>query len=151
MNLNFLALYTDHLLITLLIVTILAKFFRRLSGVQVFFAVFTAVISWLVGIIIKSFFWLPRPYLVSGQTPKVNFLLDGSFPSNHALFAFSLSLAVLTFNRRLGIFLLLLSFLIAAGRILAGVHSFFDVSGSFFLAVLLVFLLRKLIYSKLLG
>lgn len=141
----------DHLLILGLIVVLLSWQKRLLSGVQVAFVLSMTLFSWLMGYLIKIFFYFPRPYLISGEIPLAGELLDGSFPSNHAIFSFTLALSVFIFHRRLGLILFFLSVLVSLGRILAHVHSPADVAGAAVLSGLVVALGRKFIYPRLVG
>ncbi|MDO8487711.1 MAG: phosphatase PAP2 family protein [bacterium] len=76
-------------------------------------------LAWLGGRFIKDFFYFPRPFPLQ--------LLDGSFPSLHAATSFGLSFAVLWSKPRLGKVLLVVSGLIAVGRVATGAHYPIDV------------------------
>lgn len=145
------AVSTDQLLVSLVILIFFAGLRRWLTGTQVLFILSVAIFSWLIGYLIKTFFYIPRPYLSSGNDPLVGTLLDGSFPSNHALFSLTLSFAAYSFNKRLGFFALIFSLLISAGRILAHVHSLPDVLGAALVALLVVSVTRKYLYPQLMG
>lgn len=92
-------------------------------------AVFSTLTSWLVAVFIKSFFYVPRPFFFSGKTPVVDFFYDGSFPSAHTILAFSLAVTVWLWHKRSGWIFLLFAFLIAASRVLGGVHRPIDILG----------------------
>lgn len=100
-------------------------------------SLFIASISLFVGTLIKNFFYLPRPFIISGQTPLVNYLMDGSFPSDHAAVAFALTLPFFLQQHKLGTILLFLSTLVALSRIVAGVHTLYDVLAGFAVALIL--------------
>ncbi|MEZ5101609.1 MAG: phosphatase PAP2 family protein [Thermoleophilia bacterium] len=66
----------------------------------------------------------PRPYVAH---PDVVHLYlsrtsDPSFPSDHATAAFAIAVAILLRNRRAGLVVLALAAILAAGRVLLGVH-----------------------------
>jgi undecaprenyl-diphosphatase len=98
---------------------------------------FIAVLALGIGTLIKHYFYLPRPFLSTGMTPLGGYLMDGSFPSDHTALAFALSLPVFIQHRRFGMLLILLSCLVAGSRVIAGVHSLYDVFGGFILALAL--------------
>jgi undecaprenyl-diphosphatase len=66
-----------------------------------------------------------RPFV---DHPRQTLLLvhhgaDNSFPSDHASLAFAIAFAVIAFQRRLGLLLLLGAACIGADRVFVGVHS----------------------------
>ncbi len=147
----FLAGIGDHLLILGLIIVLISWQKRLLSGVQVTFVLAMTLFSWVLGYLIKIFFYFPRPYVMSGQISLAGDLLDGSFPSNHAIFSLTLAFAAYIFNRKLGLLLFLLALLVSYSRIIAHVHSPADVAGAALLSGLVVALGRKFIYPRLVG
>jgi|SRR3990172_9269398 len=92
-------------------------------------AVASVSVSWLIGLFIKSFFYVPRPFLFSDKPPLVDFLYDGSFPSAHTLLAFSAAATVWLWHKKTGWIFIMLAFLIAASRVLGGVHRPIDILG----------------------
>ncbi|HSE29484.1 MAG TPA: phosphatase PAP2 family protein [Candidatus Saccharimonadales bacterium] len=85
-----------------------------------------------------------RPFLSAGEVPKAAYLNNPGFPSDHTLFVFAITFIVwaTTKNKPLSIALLIMSSLVALGRILALVHTPIDVAGGItfaFLAVWAVF------------
>ena len=81
--------------------------------------------------IIILFYQAPRPFVaLSDVTPLI--LLPRieqlqSFPSGHALFFFACSTAVLFFNKKLGVVLLIASTLMGIARVFCGVHWPYDI------------------------
>ncbi len=76
--------------------------------------------------IILLFYERPRPYM---NLPSVHKLISvnpienfQSFPSGHTIFLFALSTVIYFFNKKLGIFFLVCSAIIAVARIFVGVH-----------------------------
>lgn len=72
-----------------------------------------------------------RPFIATGHMAKASFLQNGGFPSDHAVFAFTITLVVWasTKNVKVSMALLILSVLVAIGRVLALVHTPADVLG----------------------
>ncbi len=85
--------------------------------------------------------WQPetvRPFEKMHVQPLASYLGNAGFPSDHVLFAMYLTLAVWYVTRRKGwvITMAVLTAAIAAGRLLALVHSPLDVAGSVVVAAL---------------
>lgn len=109
----------------------------------------------LFGKIGSLFYQGERPFVALGEEAKAAFLDNPGFPSDHTLLVFTVTFIVWasTKNVALTILLLVLSTLVAVGRVLALVHSPADVIGGVvfaFLAVLAVygksfFSLRKMV------
>ncbi len=81
--------------------------------------------------IIVLFYQAPRPFVaLSDVTPLIlvpRIEQFQSFPSGHALFFFACSTAVVFFNKKLGIALLIASALMGIARIFCGVHWPYDI------------------------
>jgi undecaprenyl-diphosphatase len=79
-----------------------------------------------------------RPFVTLGTEPKAAYLNNPGFPSDHTLLVFTITFVVWasTKNRKLTGILLLLSSLVALGRVLALVHTPADVAGGIICALL---------------
>lgn len=77
-----------------------------------------------------------RPFELAGQAAGASYLNNPGFPSDHALFAMALVLAVWLGARRPGVALVLfgLTVVMCAGRVLALVHTPLDVVGGLLIA-----------------
>lgn len=83
--------------------------------------------------------WQPeslRPFEQMGVKAGASFLNNPGFPSDHALFAMFLTLAVWygTKSRKLAIIMFLLTILMCVGRVIALVHTPLDVVGGIIIA-----------------
>lgn len=82
----------------------------------------------------------PRPYMFfSGIDPLITqSLAEGyqSFPSAHTMFFFAISTMVFIYNKRLGVFFLVVSSLMGIARIFVGVHWPFDIVVGILLGVI---------------
>lgn len=87
-----------------------------------------------------------RPFMILGVDPKAAYLNNPGFPSDHVLFVFAITFVVWasTKNKSLSLALLVMSVLVAAGRVLALVHTPLDVLGGFAAALLAV----TLVYGR---
>lgn len=85
--------------------------------------------------------WQPdaaRPFVEMGVQAKAAYLDNAGFPSDHALFAAAISLAVFfeTRKRKIAYVLFGLTAIVAVGRVVALVHTPLDVVGGLFFAAL---------------
>ncbi|HKX24425.1 MAG TPA: phosphatase PAP2 family protein [Candidatus Saccharimonadales bacterium] len=87
-----------------------------------------------------------RPFMILGVDPKAAYLNNPGFPSDHVLFVFAITFVVWasTKNKPLSLTLLIMSIMVAAGRVLALVHTPLDVLGGFAAALLAV----TLVYGR---
>lgn len=98
---------------------------------------------------LMSFFYQPeiaRPFLQQGLEPGAAYINNPGFPSDHALLATVLVVAVymLTRNRPLAAALILLVVIMGVGRVIALVHTPLDVAGGIVAGLLGAFWYRKL-------
>lgn len=79
---------------------------------------------------------LQRPFELLGQSAGASYLDNPGFPSDHVLFCTAITLAVWfeTRSRKIAVLLAVLTLIVAAGRILALVHSPLDVVGGVVIA-----------------
>lgn len=95
--------------------------------------------AYLVAKLIASVYQpaLERPFEIAGSTPGASYLNNPGFPSDHALFATALVLAVWLGARRPRIALVLfgLTLVMCLGRVLALVHTPLDVIGGIVIAL----------------
>lgn len=76
----------------------------------------------------------PRPFVRDGVHPYFSHPADNGFPSDHTTFSAVIAFVVLRYSRKLGIGLAVLSLLIGASRVVAGVHHGQDIIGGFLIA-----------------
>jgi undecaprenyl-diphosphatase len=109
----------------------------------------TGVLSIIFAKIGAHLFNDTRPYISDG-TPGL-FAHSGDpngFPSDHTLLSSFLAFVVLTYSKRLGVFLLIVAFLIGWARVAAHVHHAADIIGSFIFTGLAYFIVIKLLDNK---
>jgi undecaprenyl-diphosphatase len=75
------------------------------------------------------FYFRPRPFNELDANVIFYQPTDSSFPSNSAAIVFAIAFAVLLFNRRVGIYLLILACLHGFSRIYVGIHYPLDIVG----------------------
>ncbi len=107
---------------------------KKMLKVGVIGAALTFLLSRLAGWI----YFDPRPFVAQHFTPLIAHAADNGFPSDHALLGFTLASIVFFFHRRFGIALAILTLLISAARVSAGIHTWLDILGSFVISILSV-------------
>ncbi len=98
--------------------------------------IFGVLIAKIIEFILKTAFFIPRPYIVNHQPTFVTIPpIDSSFPSFHTMIAFTLATIIFIKNRRLGLFLFVVAATIGAARIAANIHYPLDVIGGLIMGV----------------
>ncbi|WP_168123135.1 undecaprenyl-diphosphatase [Paenibacillus sp. HB172176] len=110
----------------------------------VFYAFLTASISLLLAI----FFISPevnhaRPFVQHQVIQLIPHAPDPSFPSDHAVLAFSLAFSVLFAKRKLGLVMILLALATGIARVYVGVHYPADILGAIVLSFGMSFLVWR--------
>lgn len=85
-------------------------------------------ITLVVVIILKELFMVPRPFQANGTEAGAGLTQFASFPSAHTAEAFAVSTIVTLHRRKMGLFFLMISTLIAIGRVAAQVHYPIDIA-----------------------
>ena len=96
--------------------------------------------SLIIAKILRLFIYDPRPFAVEHIQPLISHIADNGFPSDHTLLTATIAVILFQFNKKLGLILFLLSFLIGLARILAKVHHLTDILGSLGIAIFATYL-----------
>lgn len=146
----FFAKYVIYLLIAASILFLLKQ--KRSTQKEILiFALISLPLSLLIAKILGHFYYNPRPFVAGHFTPLISHAANNGFPSDHALFAFTISAIVFCFNKKWGVFLGALGLLVSLGRIYVGIHSAIDILGSFVISVSVYFIVWKFIVEKTAG
>ena len=106
--------------------------------------IFTSI-AILISQCISHVYYHPRPFVMEVGRTLIYHAPNGSFPSDHMLIFSSIALSYLfSAQRKLGIFLLIMAWLVAWSRVYLGVHFPLDMLGAFLLAFALNFFGLKL-------
>ena len=106
--------------------------------------IFTSI-AILVSQCISHVYYHPRPFVMEVGRTLIYHAPNGSFPSDHMLIFSSIAFSYLfSAQRKLGIFLLVMAWLVAWSRVYLGVHFPLDMLGAFLLAFALNFFGLKL-------
>jgi undecaprenyl-diphosphatase len=130
---RFFSHYGEYFLLALLGVLFLAR--GRWASPEGRCAVATACLAAVVALLgaqVISHIWdRPRPFVAHPHQAHL-FIMharDASFPSDHATGAFAIAVALLLRRRRIGLLALIVAILLAASRVVVGVHYPGDVIG----------------------
>ena len=106
--------------------------------------IFTSI-AILISQCISHAYYHPRPFVMEVGRTLIYHAPNGSFPSDHMLIFSSIAFSYLfSAQRKLGIFLLVMAWLVAWSRVYLGVHFPLDMLGAFLLAFALNFFGLKL-------
>ena len=106
--------------------------------------IFTSI-AILISQCISHVYYHPRPFVMDVGRTLIYHAPNGSFPSDHMLIFSSIAFSYLfSAQRKLGVFLLVMAWLVAWSRVYLGVHFPLDMLGAFLLAFALNFFGLKL-------
>ncbi|GEK43561.1 phosphatase PAP2 family protein [Acinetobacter johnsonii] len=106
--------------------------------------IFTSI-AILISQCISHVYYHPRPFVMEVGRTLIYHAPNGSFPSDHMLIFSSIAFSYLfSAQRKLGVFLLIMAWLVAWSRVYLGVHFPLDMLGAFLLAFALNFFGLKL-------
>ncbi|MBV7307367.1 phosphatase PAP2 family protein [Acinetobacter sp. CWB-G5] len=106
--------------------------------------IFTSI-AILISQCISHVYYHPRPFVMEVGRTLIYHAPNGSFPSDHMLIFSSIAFSyIFSAQRKLGIFLLIMAWLVAWSRVYLGVHFPLDMLGAFLLAFALNFFGLKL-------
>ena len=106
--------------------------------------IFTSI-AILISQCISHVYYHPRPFVMDVGRTLIYHAPNGSFPSDHMLIFSSIAFSYLfSAQRKLGIFLLIMAWLVAWSRVYLGVHFPLDMLGAFLMAFALNFFGLKL-------
>jgi undecaprenyl-diphosphatase len=117
---------------------------RRTNQKVVFKAALSLGIADGMVAILNLFLFRSRPFAEIPVQVLINKPWDSSFPSNAATVFFALAFAVWLGNRRVGVFLLWLTSVLALGRVYVGMHYPLDVIGGALIGLACALLVRLL-------
>ncbi len=104
------------------------------------------VFALLVSRLLSHFYFDPRAFVRSGVRPLIAHAADNGFPSDHALFAMTLTTVLYFYSKKWAVGAYLLTVAVSFSRVLAHVHSPIDIAGAWLIgaasAVLAVYIIR---------
>lgn len=122
----------------------------------------TGIVAFILAKTGSAMFVDPRPFVSDGVTPLFAYTADNGFPSDHTLLGMVITMALLSVSRKWAVNIFVLTVIIGASRVLAGVHHPIDIVGSIVFGalggVVAIYITPKIIdslasskYAKMLG
>lgn len=148
MNNPFVVFLNTNGVLLLIAIVLLQLFFSRNNKEVFWHALFVFVTTAVVTAVLKELFARPRPFEEFGHEPMAGLTWLSSFPSAHASLSFAVSTTVSLHKRRIGLFLLIISCLIAIGRVAAGVHYVSDIVFGILIGVLVALFFDTIHFKK---
>jgi undecaprenyl-diphosphatase len=90
----------------------------------------TGIVAFILAKTGSAIFTDPRPFVSDGVTPLFAYTADNGFPSDHTLLGMIVTMALLSVSRKWAVNLFVLTVIVGASRVLAGVHHPVDIVGS---------------------
>lgn len=134
-----------YVYIFIILLFLLNKHFKKRITIETGGSV---LLSFLLHMLIKLFYYKPRPFKKRRVGILIPSKMDSSFPSKHTILAFAASVSILMFNRTLGIFMLGLSAVTGFSRVWVGHHYPSDIIGSAILGALSSIIMRVISFGK---
>ncbi len=117
----FFAQYSGYFLLLILVFLLLKKYKKYKN--LVFVSLGSALVSrFLFTELIRHLYFRSRPFVENSVNLLIYHKPTASFPSGHTSFYFALSTVVYLYNKKLGTFFFLVSFLMGISRIYCGLH-----------------------------
>lgn len=98
--------------------------------------ILAGVIAFTVARTLSYFIYSDRPFVVEEIKPLIDHAADNGFPSDHALFAGTLTAITFFYNKKVAMVMAVISIIIGTARVLAHVHSPIDIIGAFIVGAL---------------
>lgn len=111
--------YAQWAMIALLAVLVLCVHKQKKAVIN---ALIAAILVWAINSIIHWYVYIPRPFVQYGIAPLIEHSANASFPSDHAAVSFAIAVALMLYNRKIGIFAVFAAFIISTIRVVALLH-----------------------------
>lgn len=139
---DYFSIFIAEYLIYIMSVYVVIHVFLRREGKnniqEALIVILSAVAAWVLAHLLKNSIAHPRPDLALAVVSPDSVY---SFPSGHATYAFALAFAMQYFDTKTAKVLLGMAILVGMGRVLVGVHYWYDVVGGALLAYAVVYLM----------
>lgn len=90
----------------------------------------------------------PRPFAVGHYTPLIPHDADNGFPSDHTLLCSATSSIVFFYSKRMSVVLWVMTLLVGASRVWAGVHHATDIIASIVMAIIVSVVTWKFVVPR---
>ena len=132
---NFIIFCAQYLYIVIVLIGVGFIFQSRKKKELIFIAIASALLSYILAKLLGNIIKSPRPLFSEHIQPLIPTANDNGFPSDHTLLAMTIALFVFAYNKKIGIFLLVLALIVGITRIATHSHHIIDVMGSILICV----------------
>src|SRR5665213_755695 len=108
------------------------KYKIHMAAAIVLAGVIAAILDKLAG----KLYYDPRPFVTHHVTPLISHAADNGFPSEHALFTFTIATVLYFYRPKLSYLAFGLALVVGIGRVAAHVHSPIDIIGGIIIGML---------------
>lgn len=150
-----LIIFTGKYLIFIIgLIAIIATLFseKTVRNNIIILAIISSLIALALALVIGSFYYDPRPFVIDHFIPLIPHSPDNGFPSDHTLFGMVAAATMFIYHRKIGILLGILAILVGIARVIAGIHHPIDIIGGVliaFAATSIAWLILKVLSRKL--
>ena len=134
----FLSYYFIYIFLIIIVVWALYTQKRKMYTFSILFL--SGFSTWFIAETIKNITRISRPIVLNPIIIEKGL----SFPSEHSAISMVVAIILFSFNKKIGIFAIIISILIGISRIILGVHYPFDVLVGWVLGLLVGFIFIKL-------
>jgi len=146
----FCANFLGYILIGILFILLIRNFKKYYKIITQAFI--SGIFARFIIVEIIRFIWhRPRPFIAEPVNLLLRHSSSASFPSGHATFFFALSTLIYLYDKKTGIFFLVVSFLISISRVFCGIHWPADILAGSLVGVLSGLIIKKIferLFSK---
>jgi len=102
----------------------------------------------VIALILGHLYYNPRPFVVGNFTPLISHSVDNGFPSDHVLLASAIASILYFFSKKTGLYLWIITILLAVSRVYVGVHHPIDVVASMTISIFSTYFIYKILKMK---
>lgn len=148
---NLLIIFGAKYLIAAIVLISIYFFWKQSKPARKQILIFAAIVlpvSYVAAKISSLFYFDARPFVVENFVPLIEHARDNGFPSDHTLLGGALAAVTFFFNRKVGTILFVLTVLMGASRVLAGVHHAVDIIGSLLITAIVASIANRFVLNK---
>ncbi|MBP7061163.1 MAG: phosphatase PAP2 family protein [Candidatus Moranbacteria bacterium] len=128
-----------YLVIVIISLAYLVAVPKSRSSQVIVAALIALPLTYIIAKIMSALYFDPRPFVVGNFIPLIPHAPDNGFPSDHTLLSAAIAAVMFAFDRKIGVLLFLIAFLVGLARVYAGVHHLTDILGSIIIAAIVTY------------
>lgn len=132
-----------YLVIVIISLAYLVAVPKSRSSQVIVAALIALPLTYIIAKIMSALYFDPRPFVVGNFIPLIPHAPDNGFPSDHTLLSAAIAAVMFAFDRKIGVLLFLIAFLVGLARVYAGVHHLTDILGSMTIAAIVTYCVMR--------